>query len=69
MKTFNDILKSREMTGRALARAVDTPESYVSSLRNGLRPGVAMQRRISEALSLTPQEIEDLGWEGETANA
>lgn len=65
--TFNRVLASRGISGAALARAIGTGEGNVSRVRNGMRPGENLAKRISEALNLTDEEIEALGWDTERA--
>lgn len=66
--TLNEVLADRKMTGKALARAVDTTEGYVSAFRNGKRPGRDLVQRMTDALNLTEAEIVALGWNEEHTN-
>jgi transcriptional regulator with XRE-family HTH domain len=61
------ILQGRKMTGKALAHAIDATESQVSNYRRGLRPSPSRARQISEALGLSADEIDALGWDTEEA--
>lgn len=64
--SFNNVLASREMSGAALARAISTGEATISRLRNGMRPGDDLAKRITEALNLTDAELVALGWARES---
>lgn len=60
--TLNHLLTIRGLTGRDLARRLDTTESTVSRWRRGLEPSPAMKRRLAEVLELTDAELDALGW-------
>jgi len=67
--TLNDLLASREVNGRWLAREAAATEATVSNWRRGLVPSKTNRAKIYAALKATDQEIEALGWEKETVGA
>lgn len=67
--SLKDLLIARGMKNRDLATTTGLTESRVSDIGRGLIPGKDTQRRITEALALTDEEIASLGWEQEAARA
>ena len=67
--SLNDLLATREMKGRELARLLDKTEATVSGWRRGLVPSKENRDAIYAALDATDEEITALGWEKEAVGA
>ena len=65
---LRQILDEREVSAKALARAVDTDASTVSRWRSGVRPSQHFRDLLCKELSLTDAEVVALGWDTEPTN-
>jgi ribosomal protein L29 len=60
------LLDLRELSGRELAKILDTGETEVSRLRRGMAVSEKRKKTLIRKLKLTDAEIAEIGWEVET---